>query len=122
LVEGVTPYIDQDTGEHLDLYIEEIEANENYMLPHLAAYTTSLARVKLVEAILYAGIENVVYGDTDSIFVNSEGAKKLDKLVGDTYGKIKMEKHIPYLLVIAPKLYFGAKSSAKGFPKYVINQ
>lgn len=118
-----TPFIDPLSGEFQGLYVDVIATNEPYMLPYLAAYTTALARCKLVEAMRLSGFENIVYGDTDSLFVNSIGAKNLSSLIGETYGKIKIENHFKQLLVIAPKLYFGdTKKRAKGFPKSVIKE
>lgn len=117
-MDNKTPFIDPLSGLFQGLYIDIAITNEPYMLPHLAAYTTSLARVKLVRAILSAGMSNVIYGDTDSLFVNEKGKEKLSFLLGETYGKIKEENHFQKVLILAPKLYFGdTKKRAKGFPK-----
>ena len=44
---------------------------------HLAAYITAGARSMLCRAIVIAGPENVYYCDTDSLFVNAEGFRRL---------------------------------------------
>lgn len=121
-IEDKQPFVDPTTGEFFGLYIDKIELDEPYMLPHFAAYTTALARCKLVNAIMLAGHDNVIYWDTDSIFCNEEGAKKLNVLVGNRYGQLKIEQEIKRILTVAPKMYFLDKKRAKGFPKGVINQ
>lgn len=122
VMEQRTPHINPVTGDFTGLYIDEIETDEPYMLPHLAAYTTALARCKLVRSIIGAGIENVVYCDTDSLFIRDNAAHRMGNLLGDKYGKIKLEEHLEYVVIVAPKMYFGLKKRAKGFPKRVIEQ
>lgn len=121
LLEDCTPYVDALTGEHYGLYVDLLEAEESYMLPHLASYTTALARCKLVNLVLKAGIENTFYCDTDSVFVNAEGASKLQDEVGELYGQIKLDAYFPFVVVVAPKVYFGTgKNRAKGFPNSMV--
>lgn len=118
-----TPFVDPISGEFQGLYLDIEATDESYMLPYLASYTTALARCKLVRAILLCGIDNVVYGDTDSLFVNEKGKEKLSSCLGETYGKIKLENTFKRVLIVAPKLYFGDnKKRAKGFPKHVIQK
>ena len=123
--QGRTPFVDAETGEFNGLYIDVVDTDEPYMLPHLAAYTTALARCKLVRCMMDAGFNNVVYGDTDSVFVTPEGLANLQKipnLFGIKYGMLKEENYLPYVLIIAPKLYFGSKKRAKGFPARVVRE
>lgn len=120
VLEFRTPHINPTTGDFTGLYVDEIETDEPYMLPHLASYTTALARCKLVRSIIGAGVHNVIYCDTDSLFVTHEGRKFLDRITGNEYGKIKEEEHLDYVVIVAPKMYFGLKRRAKGFPKRII--
>lgn len=121
LLEDCTPYIDPVTGDFYGLYVDLLEAEENYMLPHLASYTTALARCKLVNLVLKAGIENCFYCDTDSIFVNSVGASRVQDEIGDLYGKIKLDAYFSHVVIVAPKVYFGTgKNRAKGFPNSMV--
>jgi hypothetical protein len=46
-------------------------------IPALAAWVTSLARVRLAVMIMVAGLENVHYCDTDSLFVTIHGLERL---------------------------------------------
>lgn len=108
-----------------DLQYKEEEINRSYMLPHIAAYVTACARAKLVRAIIKAGIENVVYCDTDSLFVTKDGYEKLKDEIGVKYGMLKLEAQLEEVLLLAPKLYFdknGKKNSIKGFPKKKLEQ
>lgn len=47
-------------------------------IPALAAWVTSLARVRLAGLMMLAGRENVVYCDTDSLFVTGTGHERLE--------------------------------------------
>lgn len=46
-------------------------------VPAIAAFVTSYGRIRLLGAIRTAGRENVHYVDTDSLFVNKEGMRRL---------------------------------------------
>lgn len=121
LLEDCTPYIDPLTGEFYGLYVDELQASEPYMLPHLASYTTALARCKLVNLVLKAGIENCFYCDTDSLFVNREGGERLQDEIGEKYGMIKLDAYFSHVVIVAPKVYFGTgKNRAKGFPNSMV--
>lgn len=118
IVEGYIPVIIDNKVSDLQYKIKIVD--KNYMLPHLASYITSLARCRLVQCVVKAGIENTIYCDTDSVFVNETGRKNIDDLVGEKYGMLKEEYKFDEVLTLAPKLYFdkdGKKSSIKGFPK-----
>lgn len=59
----------------------------------IAAWVTSLARVRLFNAILIAGPLSVYYYDTDSLFVSERGADRLERfgLCGERdLGKLKL--------------------------------
>lgn len=116
----LTPYLNPHTGEHDGLYIDIHEKLSDFCLPHFSAYITAGARVKLVRTMIKAGLDNVVYCDTDSLFVTGAGYENLKGMLGNKYGELKIENVMSYVLIVAPKLYFGGKSSAKGFPKRFI--
>jgi DNA polymerase elongation subunit (family B) len=74
--------------------LEEGENESFYSFPAIASHVTSYARMLLWKYIETAGIENVYYTDTDSLFVNLEGYKNLEKanyLNEDTLGLLKLE-------------------------------
>jgi len=56
---------------------EHVGAWHNDAVPAMAAWITSAARMRLWEAIRCAGLRNVYYWDTDSLFVNSAGVVNL---------------------------------------------
>ena len=89
--------------------------------PEWAVFITAHARLKLMQAAYSAGIENVLYGDTDSLTVLAGMENLLD--IGPDYGQFKIEKKWRVFRAIAPKVYAGQlmngeyKGAAKGLPK-----
>lgn len=57
---------------------QELEGESRESIPAIAAYVTSYARVELLQMILEAGVENVHYVDTDSLFVTQLGYDRLN--------------------------------------------
>ena len=90
-------------------------------LPSWAVFITAHARLKLLQAVYSVGVENVIYGDTDSITIKAGTEKDLD--IGDLYGQFKKEKVWKEFRAIAPKVYSGIledgsrRGAAKGLPK-----
>ncbi len=93
-------------------------------LPHWAVFITAHARLHLLETIHRVGVENVIYGDTDSLTVLPGVAHLFD--VGDDYGQWKLEKTWRVFRADAPKVYAGLKitpdgdvphGAAKGLPR-----
>jgi len=85
----------------------------------IASNVTAYARMHLWRLIEKAGIENVYYCDTDSVFVNSIGYERLKGEL-DEYelGKLKVEKTFEHLIIRAPKDYIGDDvEKLKGVPK-----
>lgn len=79
---------DLDTGECTDLLhvghelltlAGEVEAEDS--LPQITGWVMSAARARLWHLMSLAGIENVLYVDTDSVVVNDQGAAVLDELI-----------------------------------------
>lgn len=96
-------------------------------LPQWAAYITANARLRLLRAVYALGPENCLYGDTDSITVNTN-AGNIRELqhkipIGPEYGQFKLEKEWRAFRAIAPKVYSGIllngeyKGAAKGLPR-----
>lgn len=55
----------------------------------ISAYIASAARVRLWEIAERAGLENVLYMDTDAVMVNQAGRDRLEAWIGDGLGKLK---------------------------------
>lgn len=79
---------DLDTGECTDLLhvghelltlAGEVEAEDS--LPQITGWVMSAARARLWQLMSIAGLENVLYVDTDSVVVNDAGALVLDELI-----------------------------------------
>jgi hypothetical protein len=83
----------------LPVYVEQVKCDADYILPHLAAWITALARVRLLEYI-YSCKESVYYCDTDSVYTTSklESSTRLGEMK-EEYGDIK-EAYF-----VAPKVY-----------------
>lgn len=123
---GVVEQINYQTGKKETLKIfggtvfkrkEEKEAFNSF--PAVAAHVTAYARMTLLEYMDAAGRENVLYCDTDSLFVGEKGHKKLAPYHDDkTLGKIKLEQQTDGLTLYAPKDYiFGDTVKMKGVKK-----
>jgi hypothetical protein len=79
---------DLDTGECTDLLhvghelltlAGEVEAEDS--LPQITGWVMSAARARLWTLMQIAGLQNVLYVDTDSVVVNDAGAAVLDELI-----------------------------------------
>jgi hypothetical protein len=74
----------------IEEYQEEGESRASH--PAIASYVTSAARAYLWELITTAGIENVYYCDTDSVWANEDGYKRLTPHIHPTrLGDLKVE-------------------------------
>lgn len=85
----------------------------------IASHVTSYARVHLYRLIETAGFENVYYCDTDSLFVNEVGYRKLKEWIDEEkLGYLKLEQVGDDVEIIAPKVYrFNGVEKIKGVPK-----
>lgn len=87
----------------------------------IASHVTAYARMELLKYIELAGWENVLYMDTDSLFVNAEGSQNLERAgVVDSkiLGLMKLEKHDTKIYIKAPKDYeFAGEKKMKGVKK-----
>lgn len=89
--------------------------------PAIAAHVTAYARMRLWEVMETAGLENIFYCDTDSVFTNEQGSKNLINAgLIDEYelGKLKLEKTSEGMEIYGVKDYiFCGKAKLKGVPK-----
>ncbi len=103
--------------------IKEIKSGETaHSFPAIAAGITASARMLLWDYMNAAGMENVFYGDTDSLIVNTIGYNKLLPYISDTeLGKLKLEKHSENVTIRGCKDYtFGETDKTKGKRKDAI--
>jgi hypothetical protein len=90
-------------------------------LPEWAVFITAHARIKLLTTAYAVGIENIYYGDTDSLTMRRGCEKMVD--TGADYGQWKIEKTWKEFRPIAPKIYVGILENgkylgaAKGLPR-----
>jgi hypothetical protein len=79
----------------------------------IASYVTAYARDKLHWYFSKAGLENIYYCDTDSIFTDAD----LSNECGSDLGLIKHEKVYKDYRAVAPKMYRGIDESGKSYIK-----
>lgn len=123
----VKDIIKHSTGERLREYafggiiwVQKSSKKEwKHSFPAICAHVTSFARIKLLNAILKAKWENVIYCDTDSIFVTPNGLKNLKQIIHPTkLGYLKVEKETDNLTIHGLKDYkFGKNIKRKGIKK-----
>lgn len=84
---------------------EEGESAHSFVA--ISAFVTAYAWVKLVNYLRIAGWENVYYCDTDSLFVNEEGSRRLVEsgCVGDDLGMLELKSVIPRMRINGLKDY-----------------
>ncbi|MEM2117198.1 MAG: DNA polymerase [Thermoplasmata archaeon] len=101
-------------GNRIEERIERGEAYNSFVA--IASHVTAYARIYLWNLIKTAGIENVYYVDTDSLFVNETGYKNLLSYIdNNNIGKLKVEGISNYLEIRGLKDYtFGDIVKIKG--------
>lgn len=82
----------------------------------IAAHVTGDARIALWRYIRKAGLENVYYCDTDSVFTNEQGKERLRSVtVADKLGYLSVKGHTRSLEIFGPKDYLlGSSRVIKG--------
>jgi hypothetical protein len=129
---GVEYEYNADTGEKRLIKtfggtrFEKVGEDESFnSFPAVAAHVTSQARQHLFKYIMQAGIKNVLYMDTDSMFVTEEGYKRCESILsGKILGAMKLEQSSNDLKINAPKNYhFGEIDKSKGIKtnKYTVS-
>ena len=91
-----------------EFLLEESERLSYNSFTAIASHITAYARTELLKAIEIAGWENVYYVDTDSIFTNEKGSKRLEEngLVNNkSLGKLKLEYIADKMLIRGCKDY-----------------
>lgn len=103
----------------LPVYVEDCQSEASYILPHLAAWVTSLARLRLLTYIHKCLPSRVFYCDTDSVYTTAELP------TGKGLGEMKVEyEDIIKAEFTAPKVYRLTHSNnhtsvrAKGFSQF----
>lgn len=116
-----TPY---DAEGHW--YVKKELDTEMRVLPSWGVFITAHARLHLLQTIYRVGVENVLYGDTDSITVKAGFGHLINQ--GNEYGQFKLEKEWKEFRAIAPKVYTGILKNgvrigaAKGIPRKAITE
>lgn len=110
---GYIPYDDD-----LDLYLRPTISKAQYVLPHIAAYITSYARLELYRWMEQCGTD-LFYCDTDSIITGRELP------TGTELGQLKLEGRFERGYFVCPKVYCLINGKhvikrAKGFDKEYI--
>lgn len=95
------------------------EGESLYSFPAIAGGVTAYARVYLYNLAEKAGLENVYYMDTDSLFINALGLANLnDYLDDEKLGYMKIEDVSNHIELFGLKDYvFGETVKHKGVPK-----
>jgi len=105
------------------IFLREATDKEwKHSFPAIAAHVSSYARVKLWRAIEQAGLGNVYYCDTDSLFVNQQGLENLkDMLSSYELGKLKLEHSSYQTLIFGLKDYIlNGKRKLKGISREAV--
>jgi len=103
----------------LQKVVKERSTEAFHSFPAISAHVTDYARLYLWELMNVAGLSNVYYTDTDSLYVNHAGYVLLKPYIDKTeLGKLKLETKVNYFKIYGPKDYvLGSKVVLKGIPK-----
>ncbi|MHB1222394.1 MAG: DNA polymerase, partial [Gammaproteobacteria bacterium] len=71
-------------------YTRTMHNDDMLVKPEWAVFITAFARIRLLETAYAVGVENVLYGDTDSLTVYAGNSENID--CGVDYGQFKLEK------------------------------
>jgi len=122
-VVGVRRWIDGETGQQAEdwtfggVTIRQTKEGESQdSFPAIASHIAAAGRRVLDNYIHIAGKKNCYYADTDSVFVNRAGYKRLQSYLDPMeLGCLKVEDKSPDLEIAAKKNYtFGGKHTHKG--------
>lgn len=88
----------------------------------ISSHITEYGRMYLYKMMSVAGMKNVLYCDTDSLFVTEDGKLLLKPYIAEKeLGKLKLEKEGNDLVIRCPKDYtFGGKEVVKGIRKNAV--
>jgi len=86
--------------------IDQDDKNPIHTFVGIASHVTAYARIYLYKLMKQAGKNNIYYCDTDSLFVNKKGERKLKSYIHETVlGKLKLEKQPHELRIYGLKDY-----------------
>lgn len=116
--------VDDDKLHHFRAFggILEMKTDDpesRYSHPAISAHVTAHARLKLYTAIKKAGVDNVYYCDTDSIWCNRTGYDALaDEIHPTKLGQLALEGESDNVTIFGLKDYeFGDETRIKGVKK-----
>ena len=94
------------------------EINGRDTLIAIPSHVTSYARVKLWRWMIEAGLEHIMYVDTDSLIVKREGFRRIaDDVNTDALGGLRVIGKTNLLYIRGPKWYrFGSENKRAGIP------
>jgi len=116
-------------GGVLERLSEEPEGLESF--PALAAHVTAYARMFLWRSICGAGFDNVLYADTDSLYVTARAWTALERASDkERLGAWKLERESPWVRIHGPKDYEmegtrktkGVKKNARWLDESTVQQ
>jgi hypothetical protein len=115
--------IDHDTGKNIyimelnnQVFISNKDTEARDSFPAIAAHVTAGGRIMLQQTMDFVGMENVFYGDTDSLLLNQQGYDKIKSNVDDKrLGAWKLEDTFDEIEIFGAKDYrFGDREKHKG--------
>ena len=89
----------EEYDSEYNIFCKSQRSRANFIIPSIASWISSLARLELFSHFEKAGLENVFYCDTDSVFCST----KLK--TGDEIGELKLEHEADHCIFIRPKTY-----------------
>lgn len=103
-------------------YKEIRDKLSNSACPIIPAEITSSARLYMYKLLIQAGIENVAYMDTDSLFVNKNGYRALrNRIDPKRLGFLKLEGKSDKVVLAGSKAYsFNEEIYLKGVPRKAV--
>lgn len=107
-------------GDTFRLDSEKVESYNSFTA--IASHITDYARMYLYELMSQAGRNNVLYCDTDSIFVNEAGFRRLtDHINNDEIGLLKLVNSVDYIDIRGLKDYaYSGIERIKGISKHAV--
>ena len=97
----------------------ETEENSKDSFVAIASFVTAYSRILLIKYLLLAKRKNIIYCDTDSLFINKQGLENLKKVIDNKkLGFLKIEEISNHVIIYKPKFYlFGKDFKCKGVKK-----
>ncbi len=113
--EGASPWSMDERFWFRMEYVEDM-----LCLPQWIVYITAQARLNLLRAAYSVGVENAIYGDTDSLTIPADHARQFPQTTA--YGDWKISHSWNRFRAVAPKVYAGVENETwlgaiKGIPQ-----